>query len=204
VLARLNRLFGGAVTLVRHVDRVADGCRCSVLDAGTGGADIPRTLVLGARRASRSIAVVACDNHPEILEAAIEASMDFPEIRFHLGDALHLPFPDRSFDAAICSLLAHHLDPEDVVRLCRELDRLTRQGFVLLDLERTRRAWLAVWMCTRLAGGNRLNRHDGPLSVLRAYTLEEMRGIVRRAACGDTRVSRFGWFRLLVVQDKLS
>jgi len=203
-IERLNRRFGGTAAVLHHLDRVADGRGSSVLDAGTGGADIPRTLVLRARRACRPIEVVACDNHPGILQAAVDASPSFPEIRFERGDALNLPFPDRHFDAAICSLLAHHLDAEGVVRLCRELDRLTRRGFVLLDLERTRRAWAGVWLATRLVRGNRLTCHDGPLSVLRAYTLEEMRGIVRRADCRDVRVLRYGWFRLLVVQEKPS
>jgi hypothetical protein len=43
-----------------------------------------------------------------------------------------------------------------------------------------------------------LTRHDGPLSVLRAFTADELRDIALRAGLVHVRVQRRWFFRLLL------
>jgi 2-polyprenyl-3-methyl-5-hydroxy-6-metoxy-1,4-benzoquinol methylase len=205
-LERLNRCFGGTSVIVSRVSRIVKQYRLSgrvtLLDAGTGGADIPRALVRWAQRKGLQLEVVACDRSEAILGVATELSADYPQISFLNEDVLKLSFPPRSFDVATCSLTAHHLSSGQVVSLFRKLDKISRYGFVVSDLERSRRAHAGVWLATRLLTRNRLTRHDGPLSVFRAYTLEEMRNMARQAGCGSLCFFRRPWFRIVVVQEK--
>jgi hypothetical protein len=62
--------------------------------------------------------------------------------------------------------------------LC-EMARVARIGVIVTDL---RRSHAAYWGARLLALGitNRLTRHDGPLSVLRAYTPAEVRSWMAR------------------------
>jgi SAM-dependent methyltransferase len=46
------------------------------------------------------------------------------------GDALHLPCADRVFDAAVCFRLLHHLGPDAVRQVLRELRRVSRRALV--------------------------------------------------------------------------
>ncbi|HEV2106940.1 MAG TPA: hypothetical protein VGR16_01610, partial [Thermomicrobiales bacterium] len=46
---------------------------------------------------------------------------------------------------------------------------------------------------------NRLTRNDAPLSVLRAYTPDELGGLLRRAGIDDARISTHLWFRMAAV-----
>ena len=57
---------------------------------------------------------------------------------------LALPYPDASFDVVHCSLVVHHLEPAEVVRLAAEMRRVARLGVVVNDLVRGRLAWLAA------------------------------------------------------------
>jgi hypothetical protein len=73
---------------------------------------------------------------------------------------------------------------------------LARLGFVVSDFRRGRLAWAAVWLATRAVSRNRMTRHDGPLSVRRAYTPSEL---ARLAARADLR--EIAWHRELAFRQ---
>ena len=114
-VARLNGLFGGRrVTLIhvrRLLRRVPRDRVATVLDGGTGGADVPRALGRWARRSGRRIRVYALDRDAATLEIGRRAIAGYPEIVFLLADALALPLRPRSVDVVVSSLTLHHLEP---------------------------------------------------------------------------------------------
>ena len=76
-----------------------------------------------------------------------------PEVvgRLHLGNATDLPFPDRSFQAAISLNTIHNLEREDCIQALREMERLAPgRGFVQVDSYRTpeQRAVFVDWVLT--------------------------------------------------------
>jgi len=195
-VARLNGLFGGHIVTLRHVrrllrriprDRVA-----TVLDVGTGSADVPRAVVRWARRAGRRVRVYALDRDLATLGVARSALAGYPEIALLAGDAVALPLRPRSVDVVISALTLHHLEPAAAGACLAAMDRAARVGFVVNDLYRSRGAYALVWLATRLLARNRMSRHDGPLSVLRAYTPREMRGLCAGAGLRGVRVQRYG------------
>ncbi|HEX2843695.1 MAG TPA: methyltransferase domain-containing protein [Candidatus Limnocylindria bacterium] len=167
-LARINRLPGGAAASTDAVALLLDGAGGRVLDVGTGRADIPLRL------AARGWSVVALDSDPEVLAIARRAAAAEAAVEVVAGDGRSLPFPDAAFDVAHCSLLIHHLDRGEAVALLREMRRVARRGVVVNDL---RRGWvplLATAVVVVVLGRCRATRHDGLLSVRRAYTVDEL------------------------------
>jgi methyltransferase family protein len=206
-VARLNALFGGrSITLAQlkrllaHVPRAR---RISVLDVGTGGADIPRALVRWARKSGRPIRVIALDRDQATLGIARQRSARYPEIVVLRGDALALPVRSHSVDVAISALTLHHLEPADAVRYFAEMDAAARSGFVVNDLMRSRTGYALVWLATRVLTRNRMSRHDGPLSVWRSYTSGEVRALCEKAGLFDVRIRRYPAFvRQCAVRSK--
>jgi SAM-dependent methyltransferase len=205
-VGRLNRWFGGTRTVVAEVGRIARERgltgRVSVLDIGTGGADIPRALVGWGKRHGITFEIVACDRHEQVVSLAAAFSSGHESITVLRADALALPFLPRSFDFVTCSLLIHHMAEDEVVALLAKLRQLPRHALIACDLERSDRGRAGVWLATRLVCCNRVTRHDGPLSVLRSYTLDELRERSRRAGCGDMRWSRRPFYRVVGVLEK--
>ncbi len=162
----------------------------TVLDVGSGGADIPVRLARWARRRGRRLRLIAVDRDRQILEVARRRAAAYPEISLVQADGLHLPLRAGGVDAAISSLTLHHLEPAVAPQLLREMARVARIGFVVNDLIRSRVAYALVWLATRLFAWHRMSRHDGPLSVLRAYTPEEIGSLAARAGLSGIRVVR--------------
>lgn len=202
-LARLNRYFGGSWVTRVHLIRLlgeASGGPVTILDVGSGGADIPIRLVRWARRRGRRFRVIAVDRDRRILEIARRRAREYPEISFVQADALRLPMKDNGVNATISSLTLHHLEPDAAPRLLAEMARVARIGFVVNDLMRGRLAYALVWLVTRLFARSPMSRHDGPLSVLRAYTAREIRSLAARAGVGPITVIRHPFcLRLAVV-----
>jgi SAM-dependent methyltransferase len=184
-LSRANQWFGGTDLSARAIATlVGDTTDVSLLDVGTGAADIPLALLDRAGRAGRHWTVTGLDSRSEVLAAA--AMVDprvsaMQGLTLRVGDGRRLPFPDRSFDVAHASLVVHHLDPDDVVAVLLEMRRVARVGVVINDLVRSRVAWGLAWAFSHGLTRNPFTRHDATLSVDRAYTRSELVGLLDRA-----------------------
>jgi ubiquinone/menaquinone biosynthesis C-methylase UbiE len=191
---RINRWLGGASLSEPAIDAIAaHRPELTLLDVGTGGADIPLALIERATRRSRRWSVVAIDSRPEVLATAVRvrpAVATTPGLELHVGDGRSLPYPDRSFDVAHASLVLHHLTPIEADGLLREMARVARLGVVVNDLERGRLGWLGAWLMGHLLTGSRFTRHDAPLSVARSYRASEMVELMQDADLQPVRVVR--------------
>jgi hypothetical protein len=173
-LRRLNGLsFARRIVAgeLRHLGRDGDG-RIRLLDVATGGADFPEFF----QRQGLAGLAVGLDKNAGILSQAGQIS---PGITLVQADCFRMPFADKAFDAAVCHLFFHHLNEDEFVAMLREMDRVA-QAVVVLDLMRSRWLYLLVGFLAWL-GRNRLARHDGPVSVRRAYKIEEVSRLIARA-----------------------
>jgi SAM-dependent methyltransferase len=199
-LARINRLTGGTRLSARAIGAFRGSS--TVLDVGTGAADIPMTLLARARSAGRPLAITATDNRREILAAARRARPAIdrtPGLELAIADGRALPYPDASFDVAHASLVLHHLEPGDAVAFLRELRRVARHGIVVNDLVRGRLAWVGGWLLVHAIARSHYTRHDAPLSIRRAYSRMEILALLAVAGLTPIAACRgFAGHRLAV------
>ena len=194
-IRRLNAWFGGTHLVKRYVgETLSDPGSYSLLDIATGSADIPVALVRWAPKQEMALRVVGLDAEPRVLADAREVVGDLP-VQLVLGDARALPFDNGAFDMVTCSLALHHFNPEEAVQVLAEAWRVARRGLLVVDLTRGYLAWLGAWLATRTVARNRMTRHDGPLSVLRAYTPKEMQSLALRAEIPNAQSRTHPFFR---------
>lgn len=203
-VAAVNRWLGGRRALIQHLagiilDGSAPDGRVTILDGGTGSADLPRAIVRWARRRGIRVRVVACDIHSQTLEIARRLSGGIREIGFVRADVRRLPFVTGAFDIALLSLTLHHLEGDDQVAALRELGRVSRRAVIVGELERGWPGYLgARLLAATIWRSNRLTRHDGPVSVLRAFTPAELAALAHEAGLRDISVHRHPLFRLIL------
>lgn len=140
-IAAIYDLMNGAMTAGLHhrwrrraVDLARVGPGGRVLDVATGTGDLALEL---ARRVGPEGEVVGSDFSEGMLRRAREKAdgQSLGRLRFEWADAMALPYPDDSFDAATVGFGARNFD--DLQRGLAEMARVVRPGGRVVVLEIT-------------------------------------------------------------------
>lgn len=170
--------------------RSQQGRPVTILDVATGGGDIPIHLWKRAQRARLPMLIEACDLSSTALEYAREkASNSSANLRFFQLDALAAPLP-RSYDAIICSLFLHHLNPDQAIRFLGHLRDAANHLVLINDLVRSRTGFLLAWLGTRILTRCDVVHFDGPRSVSGAFTPSEALSLAEQAGLSGAQVHR--------------
>lgn len=189
----VNRLLGG----IRAIRSAVSAHRPrSLLDVGAGSGDVLRAFA-SSDRERRFERLTGVDLNADIVRLGRERCTRWPGITLLQADGARLPFPDGSFDVAMCNLTLHHLDPEDAVAVLAELRRVSRRSPVVCDLVRSAAAYAGARVLA-LFTRNPLTKHDAPLSVRRAYTIAEALDLASAARWRAPRARRAPFFRFLM------
>jgi SAM-dependent methyltransferase len=190
---RANTLLGGTRAVLRELDRLLPtlGPAASLLDVGTGLADIPSKARVRAARRGVELTTIGVDG-AESLARAARGALDVSVC----ADARRLPFADASVDVVTCSQVLHHFRDEEIPLVLTELHRVARRAVIVSDL---RRSWIAAsgfWLVTWPLGFHRVTRHDGLTSVLRGFTPAELASHVSQATSRAAAVRRHLGYRI--------
>ena len=202
---RLDAWFGGHALSLARVRRAAREVprerTLVVVDVGGGAGGFARRIVGWARRHQRRIRVIVVERDAGAAELAQRACHSRPEIEIVRGDATALPLAAESADVVHAALTLHHLEPDAAVTALAEMARVARGRVVINDLARSRLALVLVWLATRVLAVHPISRHDGPLSVRRAYAPAELAELFRRAGVLDVSVRRYRAIARLVAES---
>ncbi len=191
-LRMVNRWFGGASTmcdLVREMVRKSGQKQLALLDVGGASGDISARIARTLAREGVQVDSVILDRSAVHLNG---------RWRVVVGNAVDLPFADDSFDLVGSSLLAHHLEPGEVVRFVNESLRVARIAALINALRRSP-AHLALTYAGFVLYRSRLTRHDAPASVRRAYTVKEMRELLQTARAAGIEIRKHYLCRMGVI-----
>lgn len=194
----INRLLGDTRCLklaIREALLETKNGSISILDVGAGSGELlevaremiknPSPLLVGVDINQASVNTVAA-------RAGIVAVQ---------GDALTLPFADSSFDMVVCSLFLHHLTDDTAVNLIREMRRVARLRFVIIDIHRHALAHFLYRILGKIAL-QKFSLDDGSLSIRRSFRPDELLALAKRAGITNAEVRRRTAFRLVLSGSK--
>lgn len=200
-LRRVNRWLGDAralrKSLVSELENF-DGGNFSVVDIGAGSGELLRVIADWARSNGRKARLVGLELNQRSAQAILEQSADLREIAAVRGDAFRLPFADRQFDYAMCSLFTHHFNDADVVKILTELARVASRRIYVIDLQRKPVPYYFYTTIGKLFLHNRLVREDGALSILRSFTPAELEHLAGQAGLEEITVTRRFPYRVVL------
>jgi hypothetical protein len=85
---------------------------------------------------------------------------------------------------------------DEAAAMLAESRRCATLGVVVNDIVRGWLGYYGAFVATRLGSRNVLTWHDGPLSVLRAFTADEMAALAREAGLIPVRWHSFLFYRV--------
>jgi SAM-dependent methyltransferase len=145
--------------------RARPGETLTVLDVGFGAGDMLHAI---GRRFGKRTRLIGIDLNPRSEAVARELTPARVEIDYVTGDLFAWP-EDDPIDIVISSLVTHHMDDPEIVHFLAWMEARTRVGWLVNDLHRH---WFPYHGFRLLSAAMRWHdfvRHDGPLSIARAF-----------------------------------
>jgi hypothetical protein len=190
-LQSLNRWFGSYALIDRFLHRwFRPGQSLTVLDLCTATADIPRRIVDYARARAITVRVDALDAQSATLALAARECSAYPEIRLVEADVTQWR-PEARYDFVFCSLALHHFPVPEAIALLRRMRSAAHRAALVADLERSDLGLIGVYLLTKLLYRQPMTRHDGRLSMRRAFSGWELLELAKQAGWQGARYGRF-------------
>lgn len=195
-LAWQNRVTGNNFLIYRYVRKlIAHNTNVTVADVGTGLGDIPVYIARALSRDGITASITGIDASPEVLELARQQQLP-KGVSFKQESAGS--FTD-DYDIIIASQMLHHVTPTEAGEFLRTAYAHAKIGLVISDLERS---WVVYWLVKLfmyITCADRINRNDGPLSVLRAYTNAELRDMFHLADIEHYRIHSYIFRKIVII-----
>ena len=143
-----------------------------IVDVGSGGGDLLRQIAGWARRRGIAVQLTGIDLNPYAAWAAVQSTPKELGISWVTGDAL-VYRPEKPIDIVVSSLMAHHLEDDEIIALLRWMQATAQIGWFINDLERSEWACRTFEWVAQAVRWHRFVRHDGPVSFRRAFLEED-------------------------------
>ena len=186
-IRRVNVALGGVSAVTRHFNRWSKRWPkdkpITILDLGTGSADIPVALHTWGTARGFDIRTTGIDVHPTTLALAREyvraakGEDAITLLELDARTAFH-QFGVASFDYVHAGMFLHHFSDVEVMTLVRIMDRIARRGIIWNDLVRSPIAAAGIRVLT--ARATPIVRHDARVSVTNGFTKREVLDVARR------------------------
>ncbi len=206
-LPTINRWLGGYNSTIRVLNSTlrTNPTSLRILDVGTGIGDYPRQFVRWGISHGVDVSVVAVDLSETIIEYARQQSRSWEpavvdRVSFQVADARSLPFESESFDVVTASLFFHHLSDGEAIDTLKEMSRVAQAGVIVNDIHRSVVAYFGIRAFTTAFGFSEMVRHDGPLSVRRAFKRSDLLQIASAAGLHAYSV-RWRWAFRWILTD---
>jgi len=200
----MNKLFGGvrAVTRRLYTRLLKSSTQATILELGTGSGRLGRDISTWAIQHQRDVRLILLDISSRHLKVANDTVATQSDTTLIQADATQLPFATRKVDYVVSSLFLHHFDPIPLTRLLAQLHQSVTGTIIMSDITRSHLSLLGFRMVQPLLARHYLTKHDGLLSIRRAYTPSELRQIAQDAGMKNARVyQNYPWQMTLVSEQ---
>lgn len=175
----------------------------SILDVGCGSGQFTISLAEHYPQAK----IEGIDTSKEAIEIAQEnlknAHNTTSQVNFSLST---LQAISLQYDVVTATLLTHHLSDLELISFLREACQTAKRAVILNDLHRHFLASFSFGLIAPILFPNRLIKHDGALSIRRAFTRQDWWNYLEAAGIDKKRCSiTWHWaFRWIVMIDMCS
>ena len=105
-------------------------------------------------------------------------------------------------DVIFSSLFCHHFTEEQLVFMLQWMNKNSKAGFFINDLQRSAVAYYLIKWLTAIFSKSYMVKNDGPISVSRSFTKKDWQLLFAKAGISNYSVKLKWAFRYLVVCKK--
>ena len=197
-LNSINSLLGGHKITINGMDSFSstENDTFTVCEIGCGGGDNLKAISKKYKNATfigidlkKTCIDFAAKQYPQ-LKADWIAS-DYSKVVFKTA-------PDVIFSSLFC----HHFTEEQLVFMLQWMNKNSKKGFFINDLQRSTVAYYLIKWLTVIFSRSYMVKNDGPISVSRSFTKKDWQLLFAKAGISNYSVKWKWAFRYLVVCKK--
>ncbi len=162
-----------------------------IVDVGSGAGDMLRRIEAWARKSGVPVRLTGIDVNP----FAARAAREFTPADSRSAPASHIDWitceafdyqPPGEIHLIISSLFTHHLADAEIVRFLAWMERTATRGWFINDLRRSPHSYRLFTLLARVMRWHRFVRHDGPISIQRAFAPADWLAYARQAGLDES------------------
>ena len=199
----INRWLGGNNVTINGISKLLKGSKhdrtVQVADLGCGRGDMLVLIDKWAKKQKLDVNLIGIDANQYVIDAARKRLNGFPHIQLQAINILSPAFQGKKFDIVIGTLFYHHFSDEQLISFFSGLKNQANIGFLINDIHRHSLAYYSIKLLTGLFSRSSMVKYDAPLSVLRAFSREELSNILYSAGIKNFTISWKWAFRWQVI-----
>lgn len=198
----VNSNLGGYSLVKEGIEEIAEKGSfqkpIKVVDVGCGGGDTLCELAKWTANKPFRLELTGIDANTNAISFAESRSSNYPEIKYRQLNIFSDEFKALDCDIIMFNLFVHHFEEQQIVeflRACRE-----KKVVVLInDLQRSAVAYLLFGILSKIFGFSKISRHDGLLSIRKAFNRRELKVLLKNAGFSHLSIKWKWAFRYQVI-----
>jgi 2-polyprenyl-3-methyl-5-hydroxy-6-metoxy-1,4-benzoquinol methylase len=184
----INQWLGGNVVTLQAIKSIWKTIPkeqpLHIADLGCGSGEMLRILSQLAEKENRKLVLTGFDANPHIVDYAKNHSKKLSNISFQSISVFSQEFKEQQFDIVLATLFMHHFSEVELASLFSSLKKQSK--FIIInDIHRHSLAYHSIKVLTQFFSKSAMVKFDAPLSVLRAFSKNELKDILQRAGITD-------------------
>ncbi len=192
-LGQVNRLtlsYRPTIAFLEAVAAAAPGQSLRIVDVGSGGGDMLRSVERWAERRGVAVELTGIDLNPYAARVAREVTPVSSRIQWITGDAYSYAEP---VDVVLSSLFAHHLEEPEIVQFLAWSEAVAQRGWFVNDLCREATPYRLFGLLSKFMRWHRFVQHDGPVSFRRSFREADWERMLSAAGISAAQVQLKRW-----------
>jgi len=185
-IAMVNKWLGGSSLILGGIKKIIKKDKylkvLKIADFGFGGGEILREIAIWARKNKIQTELIGFDANAYTISYAKEQSVAFPEIKFEQLDIFEFEAIHNQYDISLCSLFLHHFNEDEILLIIKKLYASSSRALLINDLQRSLIAYYLFKLVTFVLSASKMVRHDGLLSVKKAFRKNELKLLASKAS----------------------
>lgn len=200
-----NRILGTYDSMIGNIEKYRKQgglSEFSILDVGTGMADIPLKLARHFNNNGTRTHIKGIDPNPRAIRIAKSHIDGQKGIEFEARSIQDFS-SDEKFDFVISNHTLHHIPDRDIVETFNKMHSLARCALIISDIYRTHLGMFGSALISKFIN-NRLTSNDTPASVRRALSKSELKRLISISTVRHYHISYGFPYRYILVADALN
>jgi ubiquinone/menaquinone biosynthesis C-methylase UbiE len=199
----INKWLGGNEVTINALDQLLKNGNknkiISIADLGCGSGEMLRLVRQWGGRNGYTFILTGIDANSNIVNYARNHLMQYSNIELISMNVLGEEFKKRKFDIVLSTLFFHHFSSRQLIEFFKQLKDQVSIGFIINDIHRHWFAYHSIKLITKFFSRSPMVKSDAPLSVLRAFSRDDLITILTSAGIKNYEI-RWRWaFRWQVI-----